>query len=101
MINYTLSPATRYSAYLGANYPVEEIRIDGELVGSTYASNNYRFGEVTDASGSYPHGDCVLDTSRSRDVMVSRILRHRAVGNHDDWRSRAAKIELEECRQVS
>jgi len=101
MIRYTLTPGTRYAELTGVTYAVEEIRVDGELVGAMHTGDNYRFGEVTDASETYPHGDCVLDTADSRDVMVGMIMRHRAVGNREDWRTLARDIERDDAERVA
>jgi hypothetical protein len=101
MIRYTLTPGTRFAEKTGITYDVEEIRVDGVLVGAMHTGDNYRFGEVTDAAGSYPHGDCVLDTADSRDVMVGMIMRHRVVGNREDWRTLAAHIERDDAERVA
>ncbi len=100
MIRYTLTPGTRYAERTGATYRVEEIHVGGELVGATYASGGYRFGRVTDGSQEYPHGDCVLDTADSRDVMVGMIMRHRAVGNREDWRTAARDIPRDDAKRA-
>lgn len=100
MILYVLKPGTRYAEKTGVTYPVEEIWVDGRLVGSMHAADGYRFGEVTDDSGTYPHGDCTLDTMGSRCDMVGMIMRHREVGNREDWRAAAAHIERECATRV-
>lgn len=104
MIRYTLKPGTRYAQKTGRTYNVEEIYVDGQLVGAMHAADGYRFGEVTGPDGAtYSHGDCTPDYGSSRDTMVGMIMRHRAVGDRPDWRSEAARrqIEREDAEQVS
>jgi hypothetical protein len=103
MIYYTLRAGTRHAQKTGRAYNVEEIYVDGQLVGAMHASDNTRFGEVTDPDGTtYPHGDCIADTMSAWDTMVGMIMRHRAVGNWPDWRSEAArrKIEREPAERI-
>jgi len=101
MIRYTLTPGTRYAEKTGRTFEVEEIRVDGELVGAMYSSDSYRFGLVADETGEYPHGDCTLDTMTARDTMVGMIMRHREVGNHENWRTLARDIERDDAERVA